>query len=114
MSNPSELPRGNVRSIYLLSITFSPASVANATSAEQTFTVTGVALGDYITINKPSSQAGLGIVGSRASAANTIGITFMNATAATITPTASEIYTVKVEKVTNKTASNTSPLSQLG
>lgn len=113
MSNPSELPRGNVRSIYLLSVTFSPSSVANATSAEQTFTVTGVRPGDYITVNKPTAQAGLGIVGTRATANDTIGITFMNSTAATITPTASEIYMIKVEKVLNKTAANTSPLNQL-
>ncbi len=90
----TDIPRGQVRGIDLLEITLSPASVANATAAEQTFTVTGLKLHDYVAVNKPTAQAGLGIVGSRVSAANTLAITFMNTTAATITPTASEIYSL--------------------
>jgi len=75
----------------------SPASVANATSAEQGLTVTGLATTDIITgISKPTAQAGLGIVGQRVSAANTLGLTFGNFTAATITPTASQVYEINV------------------
>lgn len=76
----------------------SPAAVAANTSAEQTFSVDGVAPGDVITVTKPSAQAGLGIVGARASDANEIGITFVNATAGSITPTAGEVYQVGVIK----------------
>jgi hypothetical protein len=43
-------------------------------------------------VNKPSSQAGLGIAGIRVTAANTIGITFSNNTGSGITPTAAETY----------------------
>src|SRR5712691_6459698 len=61
----------------------SPALVAANTTAEQTFTVTGLAVGDVvISVNKPTAQAGLGIVGWRVSAANTLAITFSNNTAA--------------------------------
>ena len=42
MPGPSDLSRGNVQLNMLLSVTLSPASVANATSAEQTFTVHGL------------------------------------------------------------------------
>lgn len=90
----TDIARGNVRGFDLLEITLSPTSVANATSAEQTFTVQGLKLHDYVGVNKPSAQAGLGIVGSRVSAANTLAITFQNSTAATITPTASEVYSL--------------------
>jgi len=92
-------PIGNVWKIGSFTVTLSPSSVANATSAEQTFTMTGLLTTDYVYVNKPTAQAGLGIVGARVSAADTIGITFMNATAATITPTASQVYTVHVVRV---------------
>ena len=70
--------------------------VAANTSAEQLFTVTGVAVNDVAVVNKPTAQAGLGIVGVRVSAANQVGITFGNFTAAGITPTASEVYRFSV------------------
>jgi hypothetical protein len=94
----NDVVRGNTQWSMILNVTLSPASVANATSAEQTFTVQGLAVGDFVNISKPTSQAGLGIVNSRVTAANTLGITFMNSTAATITPTASEVYLVAVDR----------------
>jgi hypothetical protein len=66
--------------------------VAANTAAEQQFTVTGIRAGDLVQVNKPTAQAGLDIVGVRAVSNNTVGITFANATAAPITPTASESY----------------------
>lgn len=91
-------PVGNVWKNGVFTLTLSPSSVANATSAEQTFTFTGMLATDYVGVNKPTAQAGLGIVGARAGA-GFIGITFGNFTSATITPTASEVYTVFVERV---------------
>lgn len=78
-----------------LTATISPALVAANTTTEQTFTVNNVALAtDYcIGVSKPTAQAGLGIVGWRVSADNTIGITFSNNTGVGITPTASQTYT---------------------
>lgn len=76
------------------SVTLTPALVAANTTAEQTFTVTGVGATDTcVGVSKPTAQAGLGIVGWRVTAADTIGITFSNNTAAGITPTASQTYT---------------------
>jgi len=94
-------PVGNVWKIGVFSITLSPASVANATSAEQTFAATGIGLltTDLVNVSKPTAQAGLGIVNARVSAADTLALTFMNCTAATITPTASEVYQVEVVRV---------------
>ena len=83
-----------IRSVYNTTATLSPAAVGAATTAEQTFTVTGLAVGDVVFVNKPSAQAGLGIVGARVSAANTLAITFANVTVASITPTASEVYRI--------------------
>lgn len=86
---------GSVRSgVRQYSVTLSPAIVAANTTAEQTFTVTGLKTTDAVFINKPTSQAGIGICGVRVSAANQIGITFNNNTAGGITPTASQVYFV--------------------
>lgn len=89
---------GNVNKQSVISVLLSPAAVSANTSAEQTFTVNGLAVGDNVNINKPTAQAGLGIVGARVSAANTLAITFGNFTAASITPTASERYSVLVSR----------------
>lgn len=86
---------GNILAAGIVSLTLSPASVAANTTAEQTFTLPGAKLGDYVDVNKPSLQAGLGIVNARISAVNTIAITFSNNTASPIVPTASEVYLVR-------------------
>ena len=73
-------------------VTLTPAAVTTLTTAEQTFTVTGVSPSGIIHVTKPTNQAGLGIVGFRTPANNQIAITFMNTSGATITPTAGESY----------------------
>ena len=90
----TDIPRGQVRGIDLLEVVLSPATVATTTSAEQTFTVKGLKLHDWVNVNKPTAQAGLGIVGARVTAADTLGITFANVTSGTLTPTTSETYTI--------------------
>jgi len=89
---------GNIVKQSVISVTLSPAEVAANTSAEQTFTVNGLAVGDHVVVNKPTAQAGLAIVGTRVSAANTLAITFGNFTGAGITPTASQTYLVLVSR----------------
>lgn len=83
-------------SLQKFTATLSPTAVGANTCAEQTFTVTGIAIGDYVFVNKPTAQAGLGVSGERASTTNQIGINFCNNTASPITPTASEVYSVGV------------------
>lgn len=77
----------------VVSLTIDVASVASATTAEQTFTVTGLTTDMFVAVNKPSLNAGLGVANARVSAANTLAITFVNATAGAIDP-ASQTYLV--------------------
>lgn len=77
-----------------IKVSLSPAIVAANTSAEQTFTVNGLAVGDFVAVVKPTVQAGLVVGGARVTAANTLGINFGNLTAVGITPTAAETYLV--------------------
>ncbi len=72
-----------------------PASVAPRTTAEQQFTVTGLRAGEVVMVNKPTSQAGIDVVGYRVVSNNLLGISFANVTSGTvITPTAAEAYVV--------------------
>ena len=78
---------------HFYTVTIDAVSVAANTTAEQTFTVSGLKTTDLVLVNKPSLDAGLGIAGCRVSATNTLAITYINATAAPIDPS-SESYTV--------------------
>lgn len=90
---------GNVQSLAVLLVTFTPVAVAANTTAEQNFTVPGVLASDAcIKVTKTGAQAGLGICNSRVSGNNTIAVTFMNLTAAAITPTAAEFYRVTIAR----------------
>jgi hypothetical protein len=114
MPNPSTIPRGNILGNWVLGVVLSPTSVAPNTTAEQTFTVTGLLQGDFIDVGKPTTQAGLALGNARVSAANTLAIEFTNDTAATITPTAAETYAVGVTRPENLNAAGTaSVLTQI-
>ena len=93
------------RGMEVLTVTLSPVAVAANTTAAQSLTVSGLAVGDIVLkVDKPTAQAGLGIVGSRVSAANTLSLTFVNATSSSITPTASESYVITVHRPYQATA----------
>lgn len=82
------------KQITMYSATLSPTVLSVNTSAEQTFTVAGLRVGDAVFVNKPTVQAGIALCGARVTAANTLGICFANITAAVLTPTASQAYTI--------------------
>jgi len=97
----SDIARGNILYDTLLAVTLSPSQVSANTTAEQTFTVPGLQTTDMVSVQKPTAQAGLGIVGARVSAPNTLAITFVNVTESGITPTASQTYIVRVTRPSN-------------
>jgi len=82
---------GGLGTVY--STTLTPVAVAADTSAEQTFTVTGLVTGQCVVVNGPEPTAGTGIVNARVSAADTLALTFGNFTAASLTPT-SGVYLI--------------------
>lgn len=73
--------------------TYDPASIGAATTAAQNVTVPGLKVGDIVVVQKPSLTAGVGIAGARVSAADTLTVTWVNATAGAVDP-ASETYTL--------------------
>lgn len=79
---------GNTAAAGVATVSITPASVLAATTAEQTFTVPGVQTGDFVFVTSPSITAGTGIVNARVSAAGSVAIAFVNATAGALTPAA--------------------------
>lgn len=90
---------GNILITQLLWPVLTPVAVGANTTAEQTFTIPGLQVGDYVSVVKPTLQAGLGIVNARVSATNTLAITYSNNTGGGITPTAGERYQVMVDRM---------------
>jgi hypothetical protein len=79
---------GNIQNFSVISfVTGTVTTVVLNTTAARTFTVPGLLVGDFVAISKPTQQAGLGIVGARVSAADTLEITYSNNTGAYIQPT---------------------------
>lgn len=84
---------GNVKAFGVLTIAVDHGSVSANSTAEKTVTVPGLKTGDFVAVNKPSHESGLGIVNARVSANNTLAIQAMNTTGSAIDE-ASETYTV--------------------
>jgi PPE-repeat protein len=100
MPGSSTIPIGNARSIFILQAALTPAAVNTITAPEQTFTVNGLLVNDLVFVQKPTAQAGLAVASARVTAANTLGITYVNPTVGNITPTA-ETYLIFVVRPEN-------------
>jgi hypothetical protein len=77
-----------ITQMRVYSQTITAASVAAATVAEQTFTVTGLTTADKVIVNAPANATATGIAGARVSAADTLAIRYVNPTAGSLTPAA--------------------------
>jgi hypothetical protein len=97
-------PQSNHAKIETLSVNLGTiAQIATITATEITFLNLGTGLlpGDVIVgVSKPTAQAGLGIAGWRNDplVADKFYITFVNPTAAGITPTAAETYAITIAR----------------
>lgn len=91
----TNIPRGNIATIFAVSVTFDPAAVATVTTAEQTLTIPGLKVGDFVFWQKPTNTAGVGVVNCRVSAVDTLALTFVNPTAGSVNA-ASETWTFLV------------------
>ena len=99
-TNNGQSPFSNLTQIVMLSVNVGTVSaVAANTTAELTVAVSGLATTDVVVgVSKPTAQAGLGLVGARVSSAGNLGLTYCNVTSGSITPTASEVYSVAVAR----------------
>lgn len=84
-------------SIEVITATLTPVSAAAATCAEQTFTVPGLRVGDFVDISPPGITAGVSPMAARVSALNTLAVTFVNPTAGALVPKAG-VYLIQVNR----------------
>lgn len=77
-----------ITQVRVYSQTITPAQVAAATVAEQTFTVTGLTTADKVFVNAGAIANAVSVGNVRVSAANTLAVQFCNPTAGALTPTA--------------------------
>ena len=73
-----------VRGIKYDSAAIDFASVAAGETGSGTITVTGAAAGDIVVVNPPALTTGLGFAGAKVTAANTVTVYVVNASADTI------------------------------
>ena len=92
---------GNCLYSWAILPTFTPVSVAANTTAEQSFSLPGAQIGDFVdvyffgtTLAGSAQTAGIGIVNNRISAPNTLQIGFSNSTAGALTPAAGYYYVI--------------------
>jgi hypothetical protein len=96
-----QIPTGNIWKIGRFALTLSPVAVAAGAVAEQSFAATGIGLltTDTVLVTCTAPLAGVTNANARVSAADTLAITFVNATAGALTPTAATVYYVTVFRV---------------
>ena len=97
MANPGPniVAESLTRGEAVIAVSFTAAEVAAATAAEQTITVNGVAVGDFVSVNAPANTKKTAVAGARVTAANTVGLMFVNPTAGALTPDAGT-YLIRV------------------
>lgn len=96
---PQLVTYGNVQSTWVLTVTLTPVLITTITSAEQTFTVPGLLPGDQVSnITFQGAWVVLvDIVNTRVISANTLGVSFQNNTAGSLTPPAGS-YLIEINR----------------
>jgi hypothetical protein len=96
---PQIVTYGNVQSTWVLTVTLTPVLITTITSAEQTFTVPGLLTGDQVSnITFQGAWTVLvDIVNTRVVSANTLGVSFQNNTAGSLTPPAGS-YLIEINR----------------
>lgn len=109
LPDTTQSPIGNVQMVGIFNVTLTPASVAAASAVEQTFSNVGIGLkvGDLVKVSANEALNGVAIAQGRVVADDELGLTFVNPTAAAITPTAGsyQVAVLRPQPNWNKPAS---------
>ena len=89
LPDTTQAPIGNVQMVGVFDVTLTPAAVAAASAVEQTFSNVGIGLkvGDAVSLSALSALNGVGICQARVVSSDELGVTFVNPTSGSITPT---------------------------
>lgn len=76
---------GNILGAAVVSVSIAPVATAQNATVEQSFTVPGVRVGDFVEATAPGVTSGIALSQSRVTAVNTVAIAFTNATSGSLT-----------------------------
>lgn len=101
-ANPQpQAAMGNIYKNAVITASITPAAVATAITAGQSFVITGIGavVGDQVSAVSPPAitPAGVFVVGASVTAADTIQIVWANVTAGSLTPPAG-VYTFEINR----------------
>ena len=84
----TQSPIGNVQMVGVFTVSLTPVAVAAASAVEQTFNAIGVGVqpGDAVSLSALAALNGVGIGQARVVASDELGVTFINPTSGSITP----------------------------
>jgi len=82
---------GNAYSINIVKADWAIPAIDANTTEENTFTLKGVKLGDFVIVSKNSHDAGVTIGSSRVSADDTVAVTMVNATGSEVDAADTEV-----------------------
>lgn len=80
----SNLLTSNIELMGIATVTVDLGSVAANTSELETVTVTGVKIGDYVAVTKPTLEAGISLGSAFVTADDTISVEVQNSTASAV------------------------------
>ena len=99
MPGPANLSFGNVAGSFVIQVPVAAGgTIAANSTVERTYTVPGLRVGDVATANKPSAfTSGLGLANARVSAADTLALSYINATAGALS-IQTETWLVQIDR----------------
>lgn len=95
---------GNIASINLVGATVDLGSVAANTSEEETFSLVGVKIGDYISVQSDDLEAGIILGSARVEANDVVTVEVVNATASPVDAGSSTMSVLVIRPEGNATS----------
>lgn len=95
---------GNVASINLVAATVNLGSVAANTSEEETFALTGVRLGDFISVQSDNLEAGIILGSARVEANDVVTVEVINTTGSPVDAASSTMSVLVIRPEGNATS----------
>ena len=87
----SNILTGNITQMGVVTVTYDAANQATVDTDEDTVTVPGLKVGDFVALSKGTHTDGVGLCDARVSADDTLSVTWVNPTAGGVNP-ASDTY----------------------
>lgn len=103
----SNILTGNITEMGIITVTYDAASQAANDTDEDTVTVSGLKIGDYVALAAPAHEDGIGLCDCRVTADDTLSITWVNSTAGAVDRASADFLLFWARPDATKTATGT-------